>query len=77
MFHLPRAITDALLAAPYTGGFAISMLEAMLTSRLRQLGEWGVTSVKGSAEHDRVQFNIRDSDIGITYRVTVEPIEFH
>ena len=77
MFHLPRSITDSLLAAPYTGGFVIAMLEALLTSRLRQLGEWGVTSVKGSAEHDHVQFNIHDSDIGITYRVTVEPIEFH
>ena len=77
MFHLPRSITDTLLAAPYTGGFVISMLEAMLTSRLRQLGVWGVTSVKGSEEHDHVQFNIRDSDQGITYRVTVEPIEFH
>ena len=77
MFHLPRSITDSLLAAPYTGGFVIAMLEALLTSRLRQLGDWGVSSVKGSEEYDHVQFNIRDGDQGITYRVTVEPIEFH
>ena len=77
MFRIPRSISDALHAAPYTGGFVVSLLEAMLTSSRRQVGEWGITSVAASAEYDHVQFTMHDNDFGISYRVTIEPIEFH
>lgn len=77
MFKIPRNITDALHAAPYTGGFVVSLLEALLTSRLRAVGEWGITSVAASSEYDHVQFTMHDNDLGMSYRVTVEVIDFH
>ena len=46
MFRIPRRISDTLHAAPYTGGFVVSLLEALLTSSRRQVGEWGITSLK-------------------------------
>lgn len=77
MFRIPRRISDTLHAAPYAGGFVVSLFEALLTSTRRQVGEWGITAVEANAEYDHVQFTMYDSDFGISYRVTVEPIEHH
>lgn len=75
MFRIPRSISDTLLAAPYTGDFVVSLLEALLTSSRRQIAKWGITSVAASSEN--VQFTMHDNHLGVSYRVTVEAINFH
>ena len=77
MFRIPRSISDALLGAPYAGVFVVSLLEALLTSTRRHRGEWGFTFLAASPEYDRVQFLMHDNDVGVSYRVTVEPVDFH
>ena len=77
MFRIPRSISDALHAAPYTGVFVVSLLEALLTSARRRAGEWGITFLAASAEYDRVQFLMHDNDLGVSYRVTIQAVDFH
>ena len=77
MFRIPRSISDALRAAPYTGGFVVSLFEALLTSPHRLDGGWGITFLAASAEYDNVQFLMHDNDLGMSYRVTVEVVDFH
>lgn len=77
MFRIPRSISDILHGAPYTGGFVVSLFKLLLTSPLRPIGEWGITSVTACEEYDYVQFIMHDIDSGISYRVTVEINDFH
>ena len=84
MFRIPRDISDTLRAAPYVGGFVVSLLEALLTSSRRQVGEWSITSVDAVVQgHGRIvdgdapaaQFIMNDNNLGLVFRVTVEAVD--